>query len=176
MAELRFGADGYLDLSDLPDGDPDTVLPPDELAALHDALAGAHPELDDTAWDGWVHAVVTDDVADDLVVVAVPGAEGAPFALDDWADGADHGVEPIHLDDTDEPGDHHDVPPIHLEPTHDDDAHTATDHDQDADDDAWAPLDDVYHLDLELTAVDHDDGEHDGDDTFTPDEDEHYDF
>jgi hypothetical protein len=42
MPELWFGPDGSLDLSALPDGDPSgilPILPGDELAALHEALA-----------------------------------------------------------------------------------------------------------------------------------------
>ena len=44
MPELWFGPDGSLDFTALPDGDPDgllPILPTDELAALHEVLAGS---------------------------------------------------------------------------------------------------------------------------------------
>jgi hypothetical protein len=178
MAELRFGPDGYLDLSDLPDGDPDTVLPADELAALHDALAGAHPEIDDDRWDGLVHAVVTDDGADDLVAVAVPGADGGPFALDDWAAAADHHDATLVGPDDDQDHDpaDHDLPD---DQDHDPDLPDLL---EDLDHDIGGMFEDVLD-DVEDGFVadldpddDHDPSVPDGDDAFVPEEDEHYDF
>jgi hypothetical protein len=107
MAELRFGPDGYLDVSSLPDGDPDAVLSPDELARLHETLTAVGTDIDDERWDGFVHAAVTGETDLDVLDVAVPGI-GGPFDVGRWDAIGDDLPE---LDDTPAPPPEAEAPP-----------------------------------------------------------------
>jgi hypothetical protein len=100
--DLRFGADGFVDVDALPDVDPELALEPDALASLHDALVGsAVPEPDAATWSGIVDDALADDADYDGLDDLVPaqdeaGPFDAGFADDDLTD--DDGFD----DDVDE--------------------------------------------------------------------------
>jgi hypothetical protein len=61
MSDLWFGPDGYLDLSALADGDPDSIppfLPSDELEALHEAISAS--SITTTPWGRFGRALSWD--------------------------------------------------------------------------------------------------------------------
>jgi hypothetical protein len=108
---------GWLDLSALPDLDPDSVGSPAQLAGLRRALTGAvEPELAAPAWAAMLDRAVHPP---DLVEAARDGFDDAeapaapePEALDEvagWPEPDDLGEPPDLPDDPPEPGDFDDL-------------------------------------------------------------------
>jgi hypothetical protein len=85
MPELRFGPDGYLDLSVFADGDPDSVLPTEDLATLHDAIVASGSDVEDTQWDRLLGEALHVESDDPTLDAGADGTESGPFDLGMWA-------------------------------------------------------------------------------------------